>query len=152
LVSVTHEIPTPQHHRWVVPLALVSAAAMLAAWFPLSALWHQQSQIDATQRQIAVVQRQTQALERQAHAITSPTAATRLARQEYQLVRPGQSLIQVLPGRQAPGSASGDPGNAPLVAPATAVAPGTAPSPATHHASGLHAFLSRLVRTLEFWR
>ncbi len=125
---------------------------MLATWFPLSTLWHQQAQIDSIRSQISVVDRQSAALTRQARATTSAQAAAGLARQEYQLVRPGQTLIQVLPGRQSPTGSNGDPGNAPLVDPATAVAPGLSSAPATSGGGGLHAFWSRLVRTLEFWR
>ena len=31
----------------MMPLALVTAAAMLVGWFPLSTLWHQQAQLNA---------------------------------------------------------------------------------------------------------
>lgn len=135
------------------PLAVATSIAMLAAWFPLSTLWHQQSQIDAVANQIALVRQQQRALTRQAESISSRAAATLLARQYYQLVNPGQSLIQVLPGAQAGTTgAGGDPGNQPLVAPSsvsTLVAPPHASGP--HHSS-LGGFVSRLVRTLEFWR
>ena len=138
----------------MVPLAVVTALAMLAAWFPFATLWHQQAQIDATVNQISAVARQQSALERQAHAISSASAAARLARQQYQLVRPGQSLIQVLPGREggSPTAASGDPGLQPVVSPSAAPTLGVAPGASRAPHSSLRTFVSRLVRTLEFWR
>ncbi|MFI5036031.1 MAG: hypothetical protein ACHQFZ_07495 [Acidimicrobiales bacterium] len=135
------------------PLAVVTSIVMLAAWFPLASLWHQQAQIDATASQIALIRQQQRALTREAQSISTKAAATLLARQQYQLVAPGQSLIEVLPGRLAGSTAvGGDPGNQPLVAPSsvsTLVA--AAHGPGAHRTS-LGRFLSRLVRTLEFWR
>ena len=138
----------------MMPLAIVTAVAMLVAWFPLSALWHQQSVLDATAAQINFVQRQERSLQLQAKSISTKATSTLLARQQYQLVEPGQSLIQVLPGRVAgvPTQGLGDPGLQPLVSPSSVssllgVVPTSAPSRTL--ASG---FLARLVRTLEFWR
>ncbi len=124
---------------------------MLVGWFPLTALWHQQSQIDATSAQIKAVQRQEQALKSEAKTIDTTTAATELAREQYQLVSPGQSLIQVLPG-DANGqltSKSADPGFQPLVSPSSATSATSTPT-VTHHRT--NGFLNRLARTLEFWR
>ncbi len=137
----------------MTPLAVVTAAAMLAGWFPFSALWHQQHVLDATAAQLHAVRLQEQALAAQARTIDTRAAAVQLAREQYQLVAPGQSLIQVLPGG-SPGGVdvdSGDPGFQPLVSPSTAapVTPSSASSPAHRSANG---FVSRLVRTLEFWR
>ena len=137
----------------MMPLALVTAIAMLAMWFPIRTFMHQQSQLDAATSQISMIQRQAKVLSLQAHSISSRAAATLLARQQYQLVQQGQSLIQVLPGSVAghPNQWSGDPGNQPLVSPSSVSslvqsAPTTA---AIHSHSG---FVTRLVRTLEFWR
>lgn len=135
----------------MLPLAVVTAVIMLVGWFPLTNLWHQQNQLDVTSAQIKAVQRQEQALATQAKAIDTKAAATALAREQYQLVSPGQSLIQVLPGnalgRVSPSSA--DPGLQPLVAPSS-TALLVAPSTKAHHLA--NGFVSRLVRTLEFWR
>jgi hypothetical protein len=138
----------------MLPLAFVTAIAIMFAWFPLSTWMHQQAQINATATQIIAIKQQEQALKVEAKSISTKSAATLLARQQYQLVAPGQSLIQVLPGVQ-PGNvsaSSGDPGLQPLVSPSSApsivVNPST--SGAKHHTTS--GFLSRLVRTLEFWR
>ncbi len=136
-----------------MPLALVTAIAILAMWFPVRTFLHQQSQLDATSSQISMIQRQQKVLSLQAHSISSKAAATLLARQQYQLVEQGQSLIQVLPGSVAghPTQWSGDPGDQPLVSPSSVSS--LVPSVPTHAtAHGQSGFLARLVRTLEFWR
>jgi len=135
------------------PLAVVTSLVMLAAWFPLSTLWHQQNQIDATSSQIAQIRQQQRTLSHEAASISTRAAATLLARQQYQLVQPGQSLIQVLPGHQA-GSASqgGDPGTQPLVSPSS-VSSIVSPTHVTKaRRSSIAGFVTRLVHTLEFWR
>lgn len=139
----------------MVPLALVTAAVMLVGWFPLTAIWHQQSELNATTAQINAIKSQQRALTIQAKRIDSKAAAILLAREQYQLVSTGQSLIQVLPGA-GPNNAdqsTGDPGLQPLVSPSS-VSSLAAASHATssEHHSSTPAFISRLVRTLEFWR
>ena len=138
----------------MMPLALVTAGAMLVGWFPLAALWHQQSQLDATAAQIAAIRHQQAALLLQAQSIDTKSAATQLAREQYQLVAPGQSLIQVLPGDGTGivSQSTGDPGLQPLVAPSSVSTLVTNQSPTGLTRSPSQAFFSRLLRTLEFWR
>jgi hypothetical protein len=137
----------------MMPLAVVTAAVILVGWFPINAIWHQQSQLDTTAAQITAIKNQQRALTLQAKSIDSRAAATLLAREQYQLVRPGQSLIQVLPGNGAVSPSTGDPGLQPLVAPSSVstLVTATPAKTSTHHSSA-KAFVSRLVRTLEFWR
>ena len=139
----------------MVPLAVVTAIVMLVGWFPLTAIWHQQSELNSTTSQINAIKAQQRALTLQAKSIDSKAAAILLAREQYQLVSPGQSLIQVLPG-VGPGSAdqsTGDPGLQPLVSPSSvsSLASSNTTTAVKHHSSA-KAFLSRLMRTLEFWR
>lgn len=124
---------------------------MLVTWFPLSSLVHQQSDLNSTLSQISTVHQQEQSLLAQAHTLDSKTAATQLAREQYQLVNPGQSLIQVLPGDASGGitAQSVDPGFQPLVSPTNAQSLLGATSTSRHSP---HGFFARLVRTFEFWR
>jgi hypothetical protein len=139
----------------MLPLAVVTAVVMLCAWFPLSSLWHQQSVIDQTAAQIAAINRQDQALRAASKSVSSSTQAAMLAREQYQLVSRGQSLIQVLPGNSVGQVAAntGDPGFAPLVSPSsiTSLSSGTTAASAAKHGRS-NAFIARFVRTLEFWR
>ena len=142
---------TPQGaHRWMVPLAVVTAGAMVAIWFPFSALWQQQHEIAQASAALAAVRGEQRALDAQSRQVASTRAQRDLARADYQLVSPGQSLIQVLPGRAANGvwTLRDDPGYQPLAR------PDTVPAATAHRASARpgRGFLERLVRTLEFWR
>jgi cell division protein FtsB len=150
-VSTTHSVSTRRNNRWLLPLAVATAAIMVAGWFPFSALWHQQAQIDTATAQIKAIQREEASLKSQAKTIDTKAAATELAREQYQLVNPGQSLIQVLPGDSAGqvSATSADPGLQPLVSPSSVAPLATSSKPTTHHSN---QYFSRLLRTLEFWR
>ena len=83
---------------------------------------------------------------------------------DYQLVEPGQVLIQVLTPSFTPSAKSsdapypGDPGRAPLVSPSeagiTPISPLTSSSGASSTDRGgvQQGFLSRVLTSLEFWR
>ena len=138
--------------RLVVPAAVLSAAALIGVWFPFSTLLGQSAQLSATSQQIAAIQHQSRDLSIQQKLLSTTEAEALLAREEYQLVRPGQRLIQILNNNLSGSQATGDPGFQPLVSPSNAagllpVDPSTPPS--TVHSPGLW---SRVVRTLEFWR
>jgi hypothetical protein len=139
----------------MVPLALVTGVAMLVVWFPLATLWHQQGEINATSAQIATIEKQSQDLKDQARSVSTKAAEEMLAREQYQLVSPGQSLIQVLPGNGTGyvSQSTGDPGLQPLAEPlsATSLNVSTSPKHSTSHHS-LTGYLARFMRTLEFWR
>ena len=128
----------------------------MAVAFPFQTLWRQQVALNAAASQIAQINRQSAALTQQAKAVSSEAAAIALAREQYQLVLKGQSLIQVLPGNGGGYVAanSTDPGFQPLVNPGDGVviSPGSSSTAAHSSTSGLHGFASRFLRTLEFWR
>ncbi|MBW4030865.1 MAG: hypothetical protein HIU57_09395 [Acidobacteria bacterium] len=151
----------------MLPLSVLTGISIVAVAFPFQTLWHQQVALDAAQSQIAQINRQSAGLAQQARAVSSQAAAIALAREQYQLVLPGQSLIQVLPGNGDGYVAanSTDPGFQPLVNPgdglvaASGAAPSSGADPASgavsaaaRPMSGLHGFMARFVRTLEFWR
>lgn len=137
--------------RWAVPVTLAMSAFMLAYWFPAKLLWSQHQQISQVNSQIAALQQQELVLKAQAKSIDSKTALTNLARSQYQLVKPGQSLIQILDGHNTVslGVGSGDPGQQPLVSPSVG---NTIPTVTTKASTPHSNFISRFVRSLEFWR
>src|SRR5579863_5504988 len=130
----------------MVPLAVVTAVVMLVGWFPLTSIWHQQSELNSTTAQINAIKAQQRALTLQAKSIDSKSAAILLAREQYQLVSPGQSLIQVLPGVGPSNAdqATGDPGLQPLVSPSSVSSLATSHASTSKHRSTAKAFLSRL--------
>jgi hypothetical protein len=134
---------------------VLAAIAIVAVAFPFQTLWRQQQALDAASSQLAQLHRQSAALTQQAKAVSTESAAIALAREDYQLVMPGQALIQVLPGDDAGyvTQASTDPGLQPLVNIGTGVLPPSSTSSSSStSASGVHGFVTRFVHTLEFWR
>ncbi len=134
--------------RWILPAAIAVALFITVFGIPYQQLLREKAQLAASANAIAHVKDQTKALQQQIAAVKSPSAALALARKEWQLVLPNQGLIQVLPGA---GAGSTDPGFEPIVNPGGAdLAPS---STTTQQKVVTHSgFLSRFVRTLEFWR
>jgi len=157
--------------RLLVVAAAVAAAVVLFAWFPASSLMHQRSTLGLSESQLATLHRQDAALAQEKKNLSAPGEIGRLAREQYQLVSPGQQAFEVLPpaGAATTGSAyAGDPGAQGPVAPSataelppgattattvpTSVSGGTNPAPGAGAGSGSGGLLARMVRTLEFWR
>jgi hypothetical protein len=135
----------------IVPLAIVTALVLIAAWFPFRTLLGQSAQLNAANQQLATLSAQSRAIDAERAAVSSAQATTLLARQEYQLVLPGQRLIQVLTNPTNGALSTGDPGDAPLVSPSNVkdLVPVVPSAPAT---PGPLGFWSRVASTLEFWR
>ena len=157
-----------------VVLAGVAAAVILVTSFPLTALLGQHRQLSAAAAQLSTLQHENSLLAEQQQQLNTSAEVKRLARQNYQLVEPGQALYDILPpaGRAAavaPGApTAGDPADQPLVAPSQA--PNMSPDPglpattvpARTTAGGSTStatpttssggFWSRVGSTLEFWK
>ena len=93
-----------------------------------------------------------------------PGAKDQLGRADFQLVRPGQFVIEVLTPsftastRSTDAPYPGDPGRAPLVSPSEAgdmpISPVSSTAVTTSDGSRARSagYLSRVLATLEFWR
>jgi cell division protein FtsB len=143
--------------RIVFTLSCALAVTIVVVATPFASLWHQQGELSATKAAIAQVQAQSAALTAEAKTVSSASAAIELAREQYQLVLPGQRLVQVLPGRASSYIAAnaGDPGFQPLVNPLNSSSLGSGSSATVATTTTQHAqpgFVSRFLRTLEFWR
>jgi hypothetical protein len=141
---------------------------MLAAWFPFSSLLSQHHSLSSANAQLSAIRAQDKALAHEQAALSAQGDIERLAREQYQLVEPGQRLVQVLPAAGTPSQAGagqapypGDPGLTKPVAPsAIALLPTTTTTTPTTKAGGAktahsHAsqnVLQRIVDTLAFWR
>jgi len=162
-------------------VAFIIAATIVGTSFPASALLAQHHQLSAADAALARVQHQNALLAQQEQQLNNKTEIQRLARQEYQLVLPGQSLFNVLPADGQPATTArgtgslGDPGAQPLVSPAnapdmtpdpgnpstgttlgsssgTASTTTTLPASSSTTDSGGGGFWHRVSSTLEFWR
>jgi hypothetical protein len=149
----------------VIAGGVATAAVVLFAWLPVGALLNQRAELSTASSRLAQLSTEGRALAAASKHLSEPAVLEQLAREQYQLVAPGQRLIQVLTPSFTPSSKStggpfpGDPGLAPLVDPASAAVVPNGPAPAAQTAATTHArahpgpgFVSRLVTTLEFWR
>lgn len=150
---------------------------VLVVWFPFSALVHQRQALATTESQLSELRQQDQGLQQEKKNLAEPSEVERIARQQYQLVSPGQQVYEVLPPSDSGGKAtdpySGDPGLKGPVSPSAEEPPGastgttsTVSDPGAGSsgdarkdgggASGSGAahtsLLQRIVQTLEFWR
>jgi cell division protein FtsB len=106
----------------VVGAALVSGL-ILVLWFPAGSLLHQRAAINAAASELGHLQQQDRQLAQEQKALGSPAEIQRVARQQYQLISPGERAFLVLPPAGTKTSATqyeGDPANQPLVSPSAA--------------------------------
>ena len=131
--------PLTRRSRIPVALAAVFSALVLVTSFPLSTLLSQHRQLSAAAAQLNQIQSADRSLAQQNQQLNSPAEIGRLARQDYQMERPGQTLFDVLPASgsslgAAGAPISGDPGYQPVVDPAKA--PDMSPDPGFAVAAG----------------
>ena len=153
--------------------SVIVAAVVLVAWFPAGALVDQRRTLASASATLTQLKAEDRALRIESKNLSTSSEIARIARQQYQLVVPGEQAFQVLPPAGTNGGDtdpySGDPGLSPPVSPSAApeLPPGSVtngPTPPPTHAKGTasgHAtagavnppdLFSRLLHTLEFWR
>jgi cell division protein FtsL len=146
---------------------------ILGAWFPANALYHQHSSLASAESQLNLLHQQDAALAQEQKNLSKASEISRIAREQYQLVSPGQQAFEVLPktgSSHAEAPYSGDPGLTGPVAPSSAsvLPPGsgattTQPAKARragtpsddskpHAATPSSGVVGRMLDALEFWR
>jgi cell division protein FtsB len=166
-----------RRNRLLLAVAAVVSVAIVAAWFPASDLYHQHEQLAASTAQLTELRQQDKALDQEGKSLTSPAEIARIARQEYDLVKPGQQAYEVLPPSDGSGSNAPDAGDPGLSGPVTpsgeselpdgadhgssvagatgatgTTGGGSAKDPATKSETTSSSVGSRILQTLEFWR
>ena len=94
--------------------AIVASAVVLFAWFPAGSLLSQRTDLHGTQAELNALHAQDSALAQESKNLSDPGEIGRIARQQYQLVSPGQQSYEVLPpsGATTGGTPyAGDPGS-----------------------------------------
>ena len=87
----------------VVVLLLVGLAIVLAGVFPFRQLIAQQRLVDNTEAKLGALVAENEALQAEIDAVASPAQLERIAREQYGLVRPGEtSYVVELDGGPAP--------------------------------------------------
>ena len=153
--------------------AVIIAAVILFAWFPVGSLLGQRSNLSGTEAELASLHKQDGALAQEKKSLSDAGEIGRIAREQYQLVSPGQQAYEVLPPSGAASTGTpytGDPGARGPVPPTASaelppggVTPTTTPTtPTTRPASSAHGaktdsqpgsgMLARMLHALEFWR
>ncbi|HEY2215738.1 MAG TPA: septum formation initiator family protein [Acidimicrobiales bacterium] len=157
-----HRSRNVRRTRFMLAGAVVLSAGILVAWFPAGALYHQRASLAGSQAQLAQLHSQDAALTQERKELSSNSEISRIARQQYQLVNPGQEAFEILPPAGT-GSATapfaGDPGTQGPVAPSgsselTSGASTTTTTPTTNKAAvqSSASLLNRMLHALEFWR
>jgi len=150
--------------------ALLSAI-ILGAWFPANALYQQHASLASVNAQLHALHAQDNALAQESKNLRSTSEIARIAREQDQLVSPGQQALAVLPptsSAKADAPYAGDPALAAPVAPSSAseLPPGSETT-TTQQAAALvnssggsvkagrnaasSSLLGRIVSSLEFW-
>ena len=94
--------------------AIVASAIVLFAWFPAGSLISQRSDLHGTEAELNALHAQDSALAQESKNLSDAGEIGRIAREQYQLVSPGQQSYEVLPpsGATAAGTPyAGDPGS-----------------------------------------
>jgi hypothetical protein len=151
--------------------AVVASVVILVAWFPLGSLVHQGAALAGANGELTALHKEDAALKQEKKSLSDPAEIGRIAREQYQLVSPGQQAYEVLPpasGSSADTPYAGDPGLIGPVAPSaaaelppggatTTTTPTTAPRPSSATSKRASdppssGMLARMLHTLEFWR
>ena len=82
---------------WPVVASIVIVAVMLIAIFPTRTYLAQRRRIAATQERIAVLSRTNDSLGQRVETLHTDAEVERLAREQYNLVRPGEEAYAILP-------------------------------------------------------
>lgn len=88
---------------WPVIVLVVLVGVLFVAVFPTRTWWAQRAEMTGASQQLAVLEEQNTLLEQRVGALQSDDEIERLAREQYNLVRPGEEAYALLP---APSSSS----------------------------------------------
>jgi cell division protein FtsB len=99
-------VPAPAPRlRWLVwpfAIAVALATVLFLAGFPARALLEQRREHAAVQRELELLQAQNDVLEKRAAQLRTDAEIERIAREQYNLVKPGEEAYAILPGAGAP--------------------------------------------------
>ena len=91
-----------RRRRGVLAAGAVLVAVLLAAVFPTRTYLAQRRDLDAAERRLSVLRRENEELAARAQRLTTEAEIERLAREQYQLVRPGEEAYAILPPPEPP--------------------------------------------------
>ena len=104
-------------HRRLVVAGLVAIGLLFVAVFPARTYLDQRHQRQEVTAEMRATDARNKALEQRIKSLNTDAEVERLAREQYNLVRPGEEAYAILPSRQPP----------PAATPATAQKPKASP-------------------------
>lgn len=124
--------PKLRRRRFVLVVSAAFGAVVLGTSFPASGLLSDHRQLASADAAMHRLKAENSALAQEKQQLNSKAEIHSLARQDYQLVDPGQTAYNVLPPtsqstKNGSSAMTGDPGSQPVVAPANAA--GMSPDP-----------------------
>jgi cell division protein FtsB len=78
--------------------SLVLIGALFLFVFPTSALWHQRGQLHDAEERLSILKQQNEKLASQSKRVLSDNEIERLARDRFNMVRPGEQAWAIVPG------------------------------------------------------
>jgi cell division protein FtsB len=78
--------------------SLVLIGALFLFVFPTSAVWHQHNQVSDAQERLSVLKQQNEKLASESKHVLSDEEIERLARDRFNMVRPGEQAWAIVPG------------------------------------------------------
>jgi cell division protein FtsB len=99
--------------------SLVLIGALFLFVFPTSAVWHQHDQISDAQQRLSVLKQQNEKLASESKHVLSDDEIERLARDRYNMVRPGEQAWAIVPGPTTTTTTTPPATTAPPTTPAT---------------------------------
>ena len=93
---------SPLRRRWLFIGVLATVGVLFIAVFPARTYLDQHHQRQQVVAQLKAVDAQNKALDQRIKTLNTDAEVERLAREQYNLVRPGEEAYAILPTRQAP--------------------------------------------------
>ena len=87
---------------WAVVVTVVAVGVLFVAVFPTRTWLAQRRDLVATEQRVAVLSTQNAEMAARVRRLNTDAEIERLARQDYNLVRPGEEAYAILPSSPAP--------------------------------------------------
>ena len=91
-----------RRQAWAVVVSVVAVGVLFVAVFPTRTWLAQRQDLEATERRLAVLTAQNHELAGRVARLNTDAEIERLAREQYNLVRPGEEAYAILPAPPAP--------------------------------------------------
>ena len=96
---------TPRKRNWLVGGGVALVAVLFLAVFPARTYLDQHRQRQQVAAELKATEAKNKALEQRVQSLNTDSEVERLAREQYNLVRPGEEAYAILPTRQPPAPA-----------------------------------------------